>query len=169
MSLPCLRGSMRSTMSSRSLYLCWMALFAKGATVCAWMRRYLLPALYLICHLVDVRAKAIRTAIAMVSGAYKTSLVSYFAHRDLFPSLMKVRTPCLPSLANTNSNSLFMILIPRFKCLNRLSFLGCWRTITNSNSKIHINCDSTILSTSRASKKLSRVSALRALPYETAM
>lgn len=27
----------------------------------------------------------------MVSGAYKTGLVSYFTHRDLFPSLMKVR------------------------------------------------------------------------------
>ena len=34
--------------------------------------------------------KAIRTAIALVSGAYKTGLVSYFTHRDLFPSLMKV-------------------------------------------------------------------------------
>lgn len=39
---------------------------------------------------VDVRLKAIKTAIAMTSGAYKTSLVSYFTHRDLFPSLMKV-------------------------------------------------------------------------------
>jgi hypothetical protein len=29
----------------------------------------------------------------MTSGAYKTSLVSYFTHRDLFPSIMKV---CLP-------------------------------------------------------------------------
>ncbi|KAF9888113.1 hypothetical protein FE257_009249 [Aspergillus nanangensis] len=38
---------------------------------------------------VDLRVKAIRTAIAMTSGAYKTSLVSYFTHRDLFPSLMK--------------------------------------------------------------------------------
>ncbi|KAJ5109026.1 hypothetical protein N7456_005701 [Penicillium angulare] len=35
------------------------------------------------------RRKAIRVAIAMTSGAYKTSLVSYFTHRDLFPSLMK--------------------------------------------------------------------------------
>ena len=26
----------------------------------------------------------------MTSGAYKTSLVSYFTHRDLFPSMMKV-------------------------------------------------------------------------------
>lgn len=39
---------------------------------------------------VEVRRKAIRVAIAMTSGAYKTSLVSYFTHRDLFPSLMKV-------------------------------------------------------------------------------
>ncbi|KAJ5823156.1 hypothetical protein N7447_005496 [Penicillium robsamsonii] len=37
----------------------------------------------------DVRLKAINTAIAMTSGAYKTSLVSYLTHRDLFPSLMK--------------------------------------------------------------------------------
>ncbi|QQK45750.1 UPF0588 membrane protein [Penicillium digitatum] len=37
----------------------------------------------------DVRLKAIKTAIAMASGAYKTSLVSYLTHRDLFPSLMK--------------------------------------------------------------------------------
>lgn len=39
---------------------------------------------------VDIRLKAIKAAIAMTSGAYKTSLVSYFTHRDLFPSLMKV-------------------------------------------------------------------------------
>ncbi|RAL03983.1 ARMH3 family protein [Aspergillus ibericus CBS 121593] len=37
----------------------------------------------------DLRLKAIRTGIAMTAGAYKTSLVSYFTHRDLFPSLMK--------------------------------------------------------------------------------
>lgn len=39
---------------------------------------------------VSLRRKAIRVAVAMTSGAYKTSLVSYFTHRDLFPSLMKV-------------------------------------------------------------------------------
>ncbi|KKK22806.1 hypothetical protein P175DRAFT_0470160 [Aspergillus ochraceoroseus IBT 24754] len=38
----------------------------------------------------DIRFKAIQTAIAMTSGAYKTSLVSYFTHRDLFPSIMKL-------------------------------------------------------------------------------
>ncbi|PYH34568.1 ARMH3 family protein [Aspergillus neoniger CBS 115656] len=37
----------------------------------------------------DIRLNAIKAAIAMTSGAYKTSLVSYFTHRDLFPSLMK--------------------------------------------------------------------------------
>ncbi|KAG9229690.1 hypothetical protein BJ875DRAFT_474222 [Amylocarpus encephaloides] len=37
----------------------------------------------------DVRQKAIEAALAVVSGAYQTSLLSYFIHRDLFPSLMK--------------------------------------------------------------------------------
>ncbi|EFR03889.1 hypothetical protein MGYG_06887 [Nannizzia gypsea CBS 118893] len=37
----------------------------------------------------DVRLKAIDTALAMVGGAYKTGVMSYFIHRDLFPSLMK--------------------------------------------------------------------------------
>lgn len=51
--------------------------------------------------LVGLRRKAIRAAVAMTSGAYKTSLVSYFTHRDLFPSLMKVcclSTRATPSL-----------------------------------------------------------------------
>ena len=37
----------------------------------------------------EFRSKAIDTAIAMVAGAFQTSLVSYFMHRDLFPALMK--------------------------------------------------------------------------------
>ncbi|KAF2666877.1 DUF1741-domain-containing protein [Microthyrium microscopicum] len=38
---------------------------------------------------VQLRQKAVYAALAMVSGAYSTGLVSYFTHRDLFPSLMK--------------------------------------------------------------------------------
>ncbi|KAL8765178.1 MAG: hypothetical protein Q9209_007677 [Squamulea sp. 1 TL-2023] len=38
---------------------------------------------------VDVRRKAIEVAIALTAGANQTSLVSYFTHKDLFPSLMK--------------------------------------------------------------------------------
>lgn len=38
---------------------------------------------------VEVRQKAIEVAIALTAGAYQTSLVSYFTHRDLFPCLMK--------------------------------------------------------------------------------
>lgn len=38
----------------------------------------------------DFRTKAVTTSISMVAGAYQTSLVSYFMHRDLFPALMKV-------------------------------------------------------------------------------
>ena len=37
-----------------------------------------------------IRRKAVRTAIAVVSGGYQTALVSYFLHRDLFPALMKL-------------------------------------------------------------------------------
>ncbi|KAI9820691.1 MAG: hypothetical protein M1827_005060 [Pycnora praestabilis] len=37
----------------------------------------------------DVRQKAVEVALAVTSGAYQTGLVSYFTHRDLFPSLMK--------------------------------------------------------------------------------
>jgi hypothetical protein len=39
---------------------------------------------------VPLRQKAVRAALAMVSGAYSTGLVTYFMHRDLFPALMKV-------------------------------------------------------------------------------
>ncbi|EAS36117.3 uncharacterized protein CIMG_01471 [Coccidioides immitis RS] len=38
----------------------------------------------------DLRSKAVDSAIAITSGAYKTGLISYFMHRDLFPSLMKL-------------------------------------------------------------------------------
>ncbi|KAI4227218.1 MAG: hypothetical protein L6R36_002595 [Xanthoria steineri] len=36
----------------------------------------------------EIRQKAVEVAIALTAGAYQTSLVSYFTHRDLFPSLM---------------------------------------------------------------------------------
>ena len=39
---------------------------------------------------VDLREKAIEVALSLVSGAWQTSLVSYFTHQDLFPALMKV-------------------------------------------------------------------------------
>ncbi|KAL8823975.1 MAG: hypothetical protein Q9170_008278, partial [Blastenia crenularia] len=38
---------------------------------------------------IETRQKAVQVAIALTAGAYQTSLVSYFTHRDLFPSLMK--------------------------------------------------------------------------------
>lgn len=40
--------------------------------------------------IVTIRRKAIRAALSATAGAYQTGLVSYFTHRDLFPSLMKV-------------------------------------------------------------------------------
>ncbi|KAL8851686.1 MAG: hypothetical protein Q9221_003417 [Calogaya cf. arnoldii] len=37
----------------------------------------------------EIRQKAVDVTIALTAGANQTSLVSYFTHRDLFPSLMK--------------------------------------------------------------------------------
>jgi hypothetical protein len=42
-------------------------------------------------RIVEIRVKAIEAALSVVSGAYQTTLLTYFIHRDLFPSLMKVR------------------------------------------------------------------------------
>lgn len=41
-------------------------------------------------RLVEVRRKAIQLALCISSGAFQTSVLSYFTHRDLFPALMKV-------------------------------------------------------------------------------
>ena len=39
---------------------------------------------------VDVRQKAVEVALAVTSGAYQTSLLTYFIQRDMFPAVMKV-------------------------------------------------------------------------------
>jgi hypothetical protein len=41
-----------------------------------------------------LRLKAVRTALAIIAGAYQTGLISYFTHRDLFPAIMKVGSIC---------------------------------------------------------------------------
>ncbi|KAK0290952.1 hypothetical protein LTR35_001673 [Friedmanniomyces endolithicus] len=38
----------------------------------------------------SLRLKAVRTAIAVVSGGYQTALVSYFVNRDFFPAIMRL-------------------------------------------------------------------------------
>jgi hypothetical protein len=55
---------------------------------------------------VDTRQRAIEVALSVVSGAYQTSLLSYFTHRDLFPSLMKVSL--LPNSSRPSSHSKFI-------------------------------------------------------------
>ncbi|KAI9849016.1 MAG: hypothetical protein M1837_005907 [Sclerophora amabilis] len=37
----------------------------------------------------DLRKKAVEAALSITAGAYQTSLLSFFTHRDLFPSLVK--------------------------------------------------------------------------------
>jgi len=39
---------------------------------------------------VDIRSKAVEVALAVASGAYQTTLLTYFIQRDLFPAIMKV-------------------------------------------------------------------------------
>lgn len=44
---------------------------------------------------VEIREKAVEVALAVTSGAYQTTLLTYFIQRDLFPSVMKVRRDLL--------------------------------------------------------------------------
>lgn len=39
---------------------------------------------------INVRTKAVKVALCVTSGAFQTGLLTYFVHRDLFPSLMKL-------------------------------------------------------------------------------
>ena len=38
----------------------------------------------------ETRLQAVRVVLSITSGAFHTSLLTYFTQRDLFPSLMKV-------------------------------------------------------------------------------
>lgn len=38
----------------------------------------------------EIRRKAVEVALAITSGAYQTSLLTYLIQRDMFPSVMKV-------------------------------------------------------------------------------
>lgn len=58
--------------------------------------------------IVEIRSKAVDVALSLASGAYQTSLVSYFAHRDLFPALIKV----------TNYARLALSLVSTIRCFS---------------------------------------------------
>lgn len=38
----------------------------------------------------EIRQKAVEVALAVTSGAYQTSLLTYLIQRDMFPAVMKV-------------------------------------------------------------------------------
>jgi hypothetical protein len=40
----------------------------------------------------DLQQRAVEVALAVASGAYQTSLLTYFIQRDLFPAIINVRT-----------------------------------------------------------------------------
>lgn len=106
-------------------------------------------------QIVGVRLKAIRTAIAFVSGAYKTGLVSYFTHRDLFPSLMKVgwSKKSYGYQWHAKSSRLSMTPTTRSKFWSRSSSLVCSQIIINLNCKILISNDLTTLWTKLRSRR----------------
>lgn len=39
---------------------------------------------------VELRQTAVQVVLSITSGAYQTSLLTYFIHRDLFPAIMKL-------------------------------------------------------------------------------
>lgn len=43
-----------------------------------------------VANAVEIRQKAVEVALAVTSGAYQTSLLTYLIQRDMFPSVMKV-------------------------------------------------------------------------------
>lgn len=62
---------------------------------------------------VELRQKAVGVALAITSGAYQTSLLTYLIQRDMFPSVMKVgsmttvkrRDLCLISTVTVDTRS----------------------------------------------------------------
>ncbi|KAI0025897.1 DUF1741-domain-containing protein [Xylariomycetidae sp. FL0641] len=40
-------------------------------------------------HTLEIRQRAVEVVLSITSGAYQTSLLTYFIHRDLFPAIMK--------------------------------------------------------------------------------
>jgi hypothetical protein len=77
---------------SRTSLQHWMSQFGRGDHVSYCLSHY---RSFAETVQVEIRQKAIEAALSVVSGAYQTTLLSYFTHRDLFPSLMKVRTCAL--------------------------------------------------------------------------
>lgn len=59
---------------------------------------------------VEVRQRAVEVVLSIASGAYQTSLLTYFIQRDLFPAMMKVST-----LSSTTIIYLGLTLFSSFK------------------------------------------------------
>ncbi|KAE9978742.1 hypothetical protein EG328_001340 [Venturia inaequalis] len=72
---------------------------------------------------VPLRLKAVKVALAMISGAYSTGLVSYFTHRDLFPALMKAVQDSEDSLQNLSP----FILLGLLTNYNKFEFQNPYR------------------------------------------
>jgi hypothetical protein len=123
----------RWMLSLRSLLRRWMLRYVQEEPVSGRNR----SGIQMLMCTVDVRQKAIEVALSVVSGAYQTSLLSYFTHRDLFPSLMKVSTQPSRSKGAADLESLYKILIPLRAHLSLSRFSVFSPITTNSNFRTH--------------------------------
>ncbi|OCK79650.1 DUF1741-domain-containing protein [Lepidopterella palustris CBS 459.81] len=71
----------------------------------------------------EVRQKAVRTALSITAGAYQTGLISYFTHRDLFPSLMK----CVQDSENSTQAFAPFFLLGLLANYNKFEFQNPYR------------------------------------------
>ena len=92
---------------------------------------------------VEMRQKAIEVALAVTSGAYQTSLLTYFIQRDLFPAVMKV-SPALLELGaagkRADERSLYKTPSRRPKSRHHSRSSACWPTTTSLSFRTRTRC-----------------------------
>lgn len=102
----------------------------------------------MVCDGVDLRHKAIEVLLAVSAGAYQTTLLTYMIQRDLFPSIMKVRSGKIETRTPGISRKLLILCLLSHSSLSKarsnltktwslLLYWGYLPTTTSSNSKIH--------------------------------
>ncbi|KAL1842465.1 hypothetical protein VTJ49DRAFT_5202 [Mycothermus thermophilus] len=62
----------------------------------------------------DLQQRAVEVALAVASGAYQTSLLSYFMQRDLFPAIINDDRRIAHPIANDITTSIFTALVPNY-------------------------------------------------------
>lgn len=88
---------------------------------------------------VEIRHRAVEVLLAVTSGAYQTTLLTYLIQRDLFPSVMKVLEERLLSKSALTRCSLSKTPSQPAKPWNRSYLSASWPTTISLSFKIRIN------------------------------